>query len=116
MKPKRVRADAAKVDRDERDYLEELLTEQQAAALLGLTVRFLQNRRTRGGGPTYVEISGRCIRYRRRELIRWLDALSKSHTSEKTASDGQRAKPARRRRNDGSIGGRTADPAAEERS
>ena len=99
MKPRRGRADEATADRDERDYLEELLTEQEAAAFLGISVRFLQNRRTRGGGPPYVEISRRCVRYRRRDLIPWLDALSKPHTSAKTASDGQRkigAAPANR--------------------
>ena len=53
MKNRRpARTDEAKVDRDERDYLEQLLTEQEAAALLGLSCsKFLQNRRTRGGGP-----------------------------------------------------------------
>jgi hypothetical protein len=115
MKPKTLRRDAAKVDRDERDYLEQLLTEQEAAALLGLSVRFLQNRRTRGGGPLYVEISRRCVRYRRRDLIAWLDALSKPHTSATIAPDGQPAKSAGRRRTGGSRRP-TADPEAEERS
>ena len=115
MKRKTLRTDEAKVDRDERDYLEQLLTEQEAAALLGLSVRFLQNRRTRGGGPLYVEISRRCVRYRRRDLIAWLDGLSRAHTSETRAPGGSAPKSPGRKR----TGGRhrpTVDPKAEERA
>ena len=117
MKRKTRRTDEAKVDRDERDYLEQLLTEQESGGpLRAFSSRFLQNRRTRGGGPLYVEISRRCVRYRRRDLIAWLDALSKPHTSATTAADGQPAKSAGRRRTGGSRGRPTPDPEAEERS
>lgn len=89
MKAKAKHADEADTDRTERDYLDALISEQEAAAFLGLSVRFLQNRRTRGGGPTFVGISRRCVRYRRRELIAWSDGLSRAHTSQTvtTAAD-----------------------------
>ena len=115
MKPKRVRADEAKVDQDQRDYLETLITEQEAASFLGLSVRFLQNRRTRGGGPAYVGISRRCVRYRRRELIAWSNALSRAHTSATDAPGGQSPESARRTQS-GIRHRATADPEAEERS
>lgn len=106
MKSKRRRAKEASAGQADRDYLETLITEQEAAAFLGLSVRFLQNRRTRGGGPTFVGISRRCVRYRRRELIAWSNALSKAHTSEIGEPGVSEARRGRV----------TADPEAEERS
>ena len=49
--------------------LDQLINEQKAAEFLGYTVRALQNWRLRGGGPKFVKVSSRSIRYRRRELI-----------------------------------------------
>ena len=58
-----------------------LLTQRQAAQLLGLSERCLENWRSRGGGPPYVRISSRCIRYRRRDLLAFTDARVNSHAS-----------------------------------
>ncbi len=82
MKRKAKRTAEDSSNADDRDYLDALISEREAAAFLGLTARFLQNRRTRGGGPPFVGISRRCVRYRRRELIAWSNALSRAHTSE----------------------------------
>lgn len=64
------------------DDLDQLLDEQTAAELIGLTPRFLQARRQRGGGPPYVSISRRCIRYRRSDLEGWINDRVRSSTSE----------------------------------
>ena len=45
-----------------------LLTQAEAAERLGLTPRFLEARRHRGGGPAFVRISAPCIRYRPADL------------------------------------------------
>jgi len=50
-----------------------LLTEGEAAAAIGFTPRFLQNRRLRGIGPRYVSV-GRSVRYRTEDLIAWVEA------------------------------------------
>lgn len=50
-----------------------LLTELQAASLLNLSVRTLQAWRSRATGPLFVR-AGRAIRYRRRDLLAWLDS------------------------------------------
>lgn len=50
-----------------------LLTEVQAADALNLSVRTLQAWRPRGVGPAFVR-AGRAIRYRRRDLLAWMDA------------------------------------------
>jgi hypothetical protein len=53
------------------DY-DALLTEVQAADLLSLSVRTLQAWRTRAFGPAFVR-AGRAVRYRRRDLLAWMD-------------------------------------------
>jgi hypothetical protein len=50
-----------------------LLTETQVSEILNLSIRTLQMWRLRRAGPKYVQ-AGRAIRYRRRDLIAWIDA------------------------------------------
>jgi len=64
------------------DYLNRLINEREAAAFLGYSVRALQNWRFRGGGPDFVKVSRRSVRYRRRDLIAWADRLTVSSTAE----------------------------------
>ena len=64
------------------DYLDALLTEEEAAAFLGYSKRALQNWHHRGDGPPYIRISERAVRYRRRDLIDWCEELTMEHTSE----------------------------------
>ncbi len=59
-----------------------LLTEQQAAASLSINPRTLQTWRASGGGPLFVRISRRCIRYRREDLDQWTNSRVKSSTSQ----------------------------------
>lgn len=63
--------------------MERLLTTQQAAELLGLSEQTLRNWRTTGGGPPAVKV-GRNVRYRGRDLERWLD----EHTELRTPMPG----------------------------
>lgn len=55
-------------------FLERFIGEREAADFLGHSVRCLQNWRLRGGGPPYIKISGRSIRYRRQDIVAWGDA------------------------------------------
>lgn len=64
------------------EYLNGLITETQAAELLGYTIRALQNWRVRGGGPKFVKVSAKSIRYRRRDLFDWIEARIQSNTSQ----------------------------------
>lgn len=59
-----------------------LLTEREAADFLGVTARCLQAWRYRGGGPKFVRISSRCIRYRQSDVAEWTEARLHSDTSE----------------------------------
>jgi hypothetical protein len=60
-----------------------LLTEADAAKLLKFTPRFLQARRVRGNGPKFVRISSRACRYRREDLLAWVDSLVRTSTSDR---------------------------------
>jgi predicted DNA-binding transcriptional regulator AlpA len=69
----------------DRDYLERLIAEREAADFLGYSMRALQNWRLRGGGPSFVRVSSRSIRYRRRDLIAWAESRLLSNSSENLA-------------------------------
>lgn len=58
-----------------------LLTEQQAAALLKVSVKSLQGWRSRGGGPCYHKL-GRCVRYSVADLEAFLQAAVRQSTSD----------------------------------
>ena len=64
------------------DYLMRLIDEHEAANLLGFTVRALQNWRVRGGGPKFVKLSKRSVRYRRADLLEWIENNIRRHTSQ----------------------------------
>jgi predicted DNA-binding transcriptional regulator AlpA len=70
----------------ERDHLDRLIDEYEAADFLGFSVRALQNWRVRGGGPRFVKVSGRSVRYRRRDLIDWAERNLRSSTSDERAA------------------------------
>jgi predicted DNA-binding transcriptional regulator AlpA len=63
-------------------YYDQLLDERSAANFLNYSRRALQNWRVRGGGPQFVRVSSRSIRYRRRDLVDWIERLTVSSTSE----------------------------------
>lgn len=66
--------------------LDALLSEVDAADLLGLSTRTLQCWRLQETGPAYVR-AGRAIRYRRRDLLEWIDANTIRGAGMKLKSD-----------------------------
>jgi len=63
------------------DYMDRLINEHQAADYLCYSVRALQNWRVRGGGPKFVKVSGRSVRYTRRDLQVWINERRVTCTS-----------------------------------
>lgn len=59
-----------------------LLTEKEAAELIGFTPRFLQERRFRGGGPPHIKVSARAIRYRPQDLADWAAERVRTSTAD----------------------------------
>ncbi len=64
--------------------LDHLVDEREAASILCYSVRALQNWRHRGGGPKFVKVSARSVRYRRRDLLEWVEQRIVANTSEKS--------------------------------
>ena len=59
-----------------------LLRPREAAAYLGFTLRALEAWRQRGGGPRFVRVSSRAVRYRRKDLQAWAKERLHRSTSE----------------------------------
>jgi Helix-turn-helix domain len=59
----------------------ELLTEAEAAKLRRQSVRTLQAERVRGGGCPYVKL-GRSVRYRRADVLYFIESNIKASTSQ----------------------------------
>ncbi len=63
-------------------YWNVLIDEKAAGDFLGLTARTMQAMRQRGGGPPFIALSARCIRYTRRRLKTYADERLKASTSD----------------------------------
>lgn len=62
--------------------LDQLMDERAAADVLCYSVRALQNWRYRGGGPLFIKVSARSVRYRRRDLLAWVEARTIANTGQ----------------------------------
>ena len=58
-----------------------IVTEKEAAPIVGMSVAWLQRKRWEGGGPPYVKYD-RAVRYRMEDLIAWVEA----HAGQKSTS------------------------------
>ena len=65
---------------------EQLLTPKEAAALLGLSPRAIENWRGRGGGMKFVRISRRCVRYRRQDVLDFITERTFVSTADEAMS------------------------------
>jgi len=65
--------------------LDRAFSVNEAATYLGLSVAYLNRRRTQGGGPPYFKISTRVV-YRRADLDEWLESHRRKSTSDYGAS------------------------------
>ena len=54
------------------DYYDRLIDEKEAASYLCYSVR--------GGGPLFIKVSGRSVRYTRRDLQDWIGAKRVANT------------------------------------
>lgn len=67
-----------------------LLTEQQASAVLGLSVRTLQKWRLQGNGPRFVKL-GHAVRYDPKDLEGFVDRSRRRSTSDPGAESVERS-------------------------
>ncbi len=61
-----------------------LIDEEAAATFLDLSVRSMQGYRYKGGGPRFVRLSSRCVRYRRIDGREYVEARLCSSTSDQS--------------------------------
>ena len=54
----------------------------EAAHVLGLSHRTLESWRVKGGGPPFVRISARAVRYQRSSLLNWASGRERQSTTE----------------------------------
>ena len=64
------------------EFWNSLIDEKVAGGFLGLSDRAMQKMRQTGGGPRYVHISSRCLRYRRVDLRTWAESRIRTSTSD----------------------------------
>ena len=68
--------------------LDSLWPEAPAANFLGLQTRTMQSYRQNRRGPVFVRISSRCVRYRKRDLIAWVESRLCTSTSDSGKAEG----------------------------
>lgn len=64
------------------DLPDPLLKPEDAAEILGCTTKHLEGLRCRGGGPRYVRLGWRTVRYRRSQLESWLASREFASTAQ----------------------------------
>ena len=74
-------ADGHEPSRDP-DYWYGLIDENEAAEFLDVHTRTMQALRQRGGGPRFVRLSARCVKYRRIDLRAHSEARLRLSTSD----------------------------------
>jgi predicted DNA-binding transcriptional regulator AlpA len=70
-----------------------MLDEAKAAQYLSVSPRTLQSWRGRGGGPKFVRISSRCIRYRLQDILVWQAERVRRSTSDPGPVAGAEVRP-----------------------
>lgn len=61
-----------------------LLTPDEAAEALGLRVGYLARLRSKGGGPRFVRLGGKHIRYAPKDLEAWIEERTAASTSDES--------------------------------
>ena len=64
------------------DYWFSLIDEKEAGKFLDFSSRHMQGLRYRGGGPRFLRLSARCVRYRRWDLWKWAGEHLRTSTSD----------------------------------
>ena len=62
---------------------QQLLRQGEVAEILNLSPRTLEAWRHRGGGPRYVLLTPRCVRYRRADLVTWIEQRARTSTADR---------------------------------
>jgi len=61
---------------------QQLLNTQQAAALIGMSVAFLERDRWAGAKVPYIKVGNRAVRYRMSDLMAYIESRMRHSTSQ----------------------------------
>lgn len=62
---------------------QQLLRQDEVAKILNLSPRTLESWRHRGGGPRYLLLTPRCVRYRKSDLSQFIEERVRTSTSDR---------------------------------
>jgi predicted DNA-binding transcriptional regulator AlpA len=82
---------------DDEGRSDEMMSTIEVAAWLGTSTQWLEGARHRGFGPKYLNLAPRMIRYRRGDILAWLESRTHQSTSEYATPAPRRASPGRPR-------------------
>ena len=68
---------------------DDLLTTSEVAEWLGISTQWLEIGRSRGYSPDFLRLSPRRVRYRRGDVIRWLEQRQHASTAEYETTGGR---------------------------
>lgn len=69
---------------DNPPWLDEAVpTEEASRMITGVPARALATWRSRGGGPPFLKLGGRTVRYQRRELFAWMASQRRTNTADR---------------------------------
>ncbi len=69
-------------------WLEEAVSTRAASRLTGVPVCTLETWRSRGGGPRFLKLGSKTVRYQRRELLDWMAGARRRNTADQGPSHG----------------------------
>lgn len=72
------------------DHPDDLLTTRKLADWLGVSAQFLEIARSKNFGPTFIRLSPRLVRYRRADVLQWLEARAHASTAAYSSSSRKR--------------------------
>lgn len=72
---------------DDPDWLNGVVDSAEASRLLGISVATLNTWRSRGGGPEFIKVGCRAVRYQRKQLMRFLTENRRISTSDRGANN-----------------------------
>jgi hypothetical protein len=73
---------AGRIAAEEKGRDDEVLSTAQVADWLGISPQWLEIGRGKNYGPGFVRVSARVIRYRRADVVKWLEARTHKSTAE----------------------------------
>lgn len=68
-------------------WLDEAVPTEEASRITGVPACTLATWRSRGGGPEFLKLGGRTVRYQRRALFTWMAERRRSSTADRGRHD-----------------------------